>query len=271
MALHDAADKLGIVIPLRPTATAKMIMVDSDLKIFAEKVQHQGRVLYVLLDEMQAPVLASLPLDALSFVRKFKRIVQKVSPFGRVACTGSAVLTLLSQITRVHPNGFELWGATTRVRPGDLPASPAARAITTELCSHYFPNSGSMDPSKVHEALTECSATAARPALVTHLLYRSESVDDFKTAFDGVTWKLLNESETDAAKALELADMTLRKSLRCLAEGSMVLTSAELDPFKRDLCEVIGEAHGGGLQAPYSDLFLRRLSPDGLLLVRDTD
>jgi hypothetical protein len=30
-----------------------------------------------------------------------------------VVCTGSAVLTLLSQITGIHPNGFELWGATS--------------------------------------------------------------------------------------------------------------------------------------------------------------
>jgi hypothetical protein len=273
MALFYAAAELDIVIPLRLTATAKVNMVDSDMKIFAEKVHDQGRVLCVLLDEMQAPVPASksLPSDVLLFVSTIKRIVQKVSPFGRVACTGSAVLTLLSQINRVHPDGFELWGATRRVRLGDLPAPRAARAITEELCCHFFPDPGSIDSSKVYKAPTDCSATAARPALVSHLLHRSESVDDFKTAFDDVTRKLLTESETDAAKALDLADMTLRKSLRCLADGSILLTSAELDPFKRQLCEVIGEAYGGGLQAPYPDLFKRLLSPDGLLLVRNTD
>ena len=53
-----------------------------------------------------------------------------------------------------------------------------------------------MDSSKVYEALTDCSATAKRQALVTHLLNRSESVGDFKTAFDDVTRKLLSESET---------------------------------------------------------------------------
>jgi hypothetical protein len=128
-----------------------------------------------------------------------------------------------------------------------------------------------MDASKSYTALTDCSATAARQALVTHLLNRSESVDDFKTAFDDVTQKVLTESETDATEALDLADMALWKSLRCLADGSILLTSTELDPFKRQLCEVIGEAHGGGLQAPYPDLFKRWLSPDGLLLVRDTN
>jgi deoxyribose-phosphate aldolase len=98
-ALHYAAAKLDIVIPLHATDEDKAIMVDSDMKIFAEKMHDQGWVLHVLLDEMQATVLASLPSDALLFVstiKRIKRIVQKVSPFDRVACTGSAVLTLLS-------------------------------------------------------------------------------------------------------------------------------------------------------------------------------
>jgi hypothetical protein len=74
-ALHYAAAKLDIVIPLRATDEDKAIVVDFDMKIFAEKMHDQGWVLHVLLDEMRAPVLASLPSDALLFVSTIKRIV----------------------------------------------------------------------------------------------------------------------------------------------------------------------------------------------------
>jgi hypothetical protein len=74
-ALHYAAAKLDVVIPLCATNENKAIVVDFSMKIFAEKMHDQGRVLHVLLDEMQAPVLASLPSDALLFVSTIKCIV----------------------------------------------------------------------------------------------------------------------------------------------------------------------------------------------------
>ena len=199
----------------------------------AKFVHAEGGELWLLFDELQAPIVASTPAGALHFVYVIKRAVELCSPFARIVGTGSGMVSLLSAVRAAAPNGFALWDAISHVSLGREPPAPVALAMAKRILASYarsrcWPEdfAALLTPQRACDKLARDAhgeLTSPRPALVAYL---AGLVGDAKggapsavleEAVCALLLKVKAESLVDTATALIRMQPELRTWLRVLS------------------------------------------------------
>jgi hypothetical protein len=202
---------------LAPPPSALSSLPDVALQL-AEHVHAEGGELWLLFDELQAPVVASAPADAAFFVNKFKRVVEQCSHVARIVGTGRGMVSLLTAVRGSAPNGFALWDAVCHVTLGREPRAPAALAMAERILeararAHRWPPAfvALLTPRRACDELAlgaHGELTSPRPALVAFLCGlvgdarggAPEAV--LERAVGAVLSKLESESVADTVTAL---------------------------------------------------------------------
>lgn len=218
--------------PLPPPPSALASLPDVALRL-AEHVRAEGGELWLLFDELQAPVVASTPADAAFFAKKFKRTVELCAPFARIVGTGSGMVSLLTAVRGSAPNGFALWDAVSHVSLGREPRAPAALAMAERILAararaHRWPPAFAvlLTPQRACAELAlgaHGELTSPRPALVSYLCGlvgdarggAPEAV--LERAMGAVLRKVEAESVADTVTALTRMRPEQRSWLRVLA------------------------------------------------------
>lgn len=283
------AHEAGLELHLPPAAGA-LGELPYVAEALARRIAERGGTLWLLLDELQAPLVASPPALASRFIVQLKMLVELCAPFARIVGTGSGMVTLLTALRAAAVNGFAIWDAISHVRVGREPDSRAALAMATRILESYGTRwpaavAANVTPALVVGLLATQGAfaplTSARPALVAFLAATMgdalagapEAV--FEKATRAVLAKLERESARDAASALVHARPALRRFLRALASGQA--TQLERDAlaaslegrlaldFAELLCEE--DAQPARLLPPYGALMQTMLTRGGELAV----
>lgn len=160
-AVRASAWDFGFDIALLPThGEAALADFARVMRDFANGIAAAGGELILLLDEVQAPVIAAASrTDAIHFASQLKSIHRDCRATSRIAITGSSMIAFLDAVRVLGPNGYSLWGAMTRVHLGATPApvlplpwptpsSAAARTHDPQLLSR--PSSGQAASSACH-------------------------------------------------------------------------------------------------------------------------
>lgn len=245
------AKTLGLVLDIPDTPADCLLVLGETMEQFATLVADAGGELVVLLDEvqvsrrcdsalfkrrsilpatqlllfrllfllliLQAPILrAATPADAEQFAATLKRVATGVCKQGRLALTGSGMVTLLTTLRNVPANWYLFWSALSRVHLGATPTREAAIAIAGPILAARAGNwpeaaKASTTPEVVVDMLTSRhpGVTSARPALVAHLadLMQTAGVGEPRSirafALSDLVSKLQYETQADAAVALE--------------------------------------------------------------------
>lgn len=252
----------------RPKGKGLLILPSVALQA-AQAVQRAGGVLWLLLDELGAPTVASTPAGASAFTQQLKALVEQCSPHSRTVGAGSGVVALLTA-TRAA-DSLALWDAVTHVGLGREPAPPAALAMAEGTLAAY----ATMWPPAVARAVTPqavlaqlaCSAhdqrTSPRPALVACLAALmgdartpgSSSEQLLAAAVRALLRKLRVECEHDAAVALERMTVQQRKALCALAVKGQFLHVR--DQATADLAALLCEASSPPRLLPPLGAFLK--------------
>ena len=255
-------------------------------RVAAAVAQHthaSGGELWILLDELGAPLVASTPSDAEEFTGQLKSLVLQCCPYARIVGTGSGMLALLAAIRDARPNGYALWDAAAHVSLGRTPRSAAAAlAMAQGLHASYAAQwplgvARVLTPERVLGALAPCARhgelTSPRPALVAYLLSllgdaRSGECGEalLARAQQVMVDKLQEESLVDTAVALQRLTLRQVRALRALAEpggGRLPEASDRMALFARLLCEESPPQ----LMAPYSALLRSWVTRGGRVTV----
>jgi hypothetical protein len=242
----------------------------------AERVHERGGELWLLLDELGAPIVASTLSGASRFTEQLKELVGRCSPFARLVGTGSGMLALLTAINAASPNGWMLATAMPRVHLGREPSPPAAMAMAQGILAahaHQWPPvvAPAMSPQAVLALLAHSAHgghTSPRPALVAYLAsivvftQRDSAKEVLEAAMEVLLAKLRLESARDTATALLRMPMSLRKALRTLAVLGRLPDepSSGVAHFIMQLCETGPPLR---LLPPYNALVRSWIAPDG--------
>ncbi len=241
-----------------------------------------GGELWLLFDELGAPIVASTPAGASRFTQRLKTMVELCSLHARTVGTGSSMVALLTAIRAARPNGFVLWDAITHVSLGREPAPPLALAMAEGILAAY----ATLWPPAVARTATPqavlaqlaCSAhdqyTSPRPALVACLAtlmgdaraLGSSPEKLLAAAVRALLRKLREESVRDTAVALERMSVQQRKALRVLAVLGLLPDPRDeaIVDFVALLCE---EGTPPKLLPPYGALLSSWVSRDGSLAI----
>ena len=261
---------------------------------------------------LQAPVVAAAtPADAKAFAITLKHIVANMWRHGgRLAFTGSGIMTLLSTLRAVPPNDFMLWDSVIRVHLGATPSYDNAIVMARHIFAarmHHLPDKliDIVTPTAAVDLLSSQTATAAllitapRPALLAYLfdlacMDHGDSGGVLNRAIEKLVEKLMVESRGDAAAALTSMSSELRVCLHSLAHsGSGAILSDLVAPLPgassfRELllalCEPVPAAALAGagtgtptlperrmrLMPPYGALLNSMLGENGAVLVTMT-
>ena len=226
------AGRIGIAMEAQPPRPGSFLDAMPRLAaLAAERVHERGGELWLLLDELGAPIVASTLSGASRFTEQLKDLVGRCSPFARLVGTGSGMLALLTAINAASPNGWVLASAMPRVHLGREPAPPAALAMAQGILAAHarqWPTvvAPAMSPQAVLALLAHSAHgghTSPRPALVAYLatIVVSTQLDSAEEVLEGamevLLAKLRSESARDTATALLRMPMSLRKALRALA------------------------------------------------------
>jgi hypothetical protein len=288
------AASVGLSLP--PPTNAPMNALNrlpALLRQLAEYVHSEGGELWLLFDELQAPIIASTPRGASTFIYVLKRAVELCSPFARIVGTGSGMVSLLSAVRRAAPNGFALWDAVSHVTLGREPPAPAALAMAERIVASHarlrrWPQglAALLTPQRACAELARGAhgeRTSPRPALVAYLAglvggglgdaRGGEPEFVLKRAVRHVLLKLDDESLRDTVAGLLQLQPSLRMWLRALAvqgpatpllrqqlEGSYNFKGEAHLEFAALLCEASVPAR---LLPPYGALLRRLVTRDG--------
>ena len=131
--LLSFSNSLGIAAK-KPEDPATFCLA-STARALAKRVHEDGGQLWLLLDELGAPVVASTPGEARAFIQLFKDTLSAISPFARTVATGSGMVSLLKGVMDSAVNGYVLWEACrmfvwgrSRAPPWRLPWRSACTA-----------------------------------------------------------------------------------------------------------------------------------------------
>ena len=299
--LHSFSLSLGIPLARPVEGDRAMWVLPGAALTLARRIHKDGGQLWLLFDELGAPVVASKPKEAEAFVQLFKDALKATAPYARTVATGSGMVSLLQAFSGAAPNGFTLWGATCHVRVGQEPRPALALAMAQRLHSAY---ASSWPPGfKEHitpQRLLDCLAheghsglTSPRPSLLAYLasfvegLAAGTPAEALRMALDMVLSKLRTESQRDAAIGLERMSLVDRQALRELAVRGVPPTGFLLSSIADLLCEDewlelqaprevaagVGPTAGQPRPAlrrllpPYGSLLRRWVRPDGLLSI----
>ena len=242
---------------------------------------HQaGGELWLLLDELGAPIVASTPSAADEFTHQLKALVGCCTPYARIVGTGSGMLSLLTAIRAARPNGFALWDAMAHMSLGRQPSAPAALAMAQGLHASY----SARWPAAVAREITaerllavlarsaHGEVTSSRPALMAHLLSLLGDASSgeppqalLASAQQAMLVKLQEESLQDAAVALQRMTLRQARQLRALAVegGRLPEASDRMARFAGLLCE----GSPPQLMPPYATLLRSLVTPSGRVTV----
>ena len=248
----------------------------------ARVVQRAGGELWLLLDELGAPIVASTPAGASAFTQQLKTMVELCSLHARTVGTGSGMVALITAIRAARPNGFVLWDAIAHVSLGREPAPPAALAMAEGILAAY----ATKWPPAVARAITPRAVlaqlarsahdqhTSPRPALVACL---ASLVGDARAAgsspegllaaaLRALLRKLREESVRDTAVALERMTVQQRRALRALAVLGLLPDAR--DEATADFVALLCEAGTPPqLLPPYGILLRSWVAADGSLSI----
>ena len=285
VSLTDFARALRI--PLQERSPVPLVVFPHVIEELARGIHARGGVLWLLLDELQAPIVASTPAQAGYFMEKFKTAVRLASPCARVVGTGSSMLSLLATIRGMPSNGFALWDAVAHVSVGREPPPRAALAMAARIVAAYgaaWPAAAKafLTPQRFVDALARDAhgeLTSARPALLAYMAglcgnaQRGTPEEVFESATRALTLKLAEESTRDAVLALTRLRLHELLGLRALAVSGAPLagftaqprTAQAFDAFAALLCEA--GAPPTRLLPPYGALFRAWITAAGKLAV----
>ena len=253
----------------------------------ARGIHARGGVQWLLLDELQAPIVASTPAQAGYFMVQFKSAVRLASPCARVVGTGSSMVSLLATIRGMKPNSFALWDSVAHVSVGREPPPRAALAMAARIVAAYgaaWPAAAKafLTPQRFVDALARDAhgeLTSARPALVAYMAglcgdaQRGTPEGVFERATRALTLKLAEESTHDAVLALTRLRLHELLGLRALAVSGVPLAgftaqpraAQAFDAFAALLCEA--DAPPTRLLPPYGALFRAWITTEGRVAV----
>jgi len=242
--------------------------------------------------QLQAPLLVSKTVEeGQLWMSALKRIVAAVSPVGRVAWTGSAMVTFLNHVRMLPTNGFRLMVHVRFVQLGGTPSVGAATAMAAALGRAYA--DAKAWPDRVQQLLgtdaivQKLQATAtggllsARPALVSHVLglmgdARRGSADAvLDAAVSEAQSKLRAESRSDFTTALGHLEMSadIKQGLFELGKGDQRrLDELQLGDMVTKMFSLLCEPSVGSKQRlllpPYAAFIKECLNEDGDVIVR---
>ena len=273
-----------------PPASAALSEMPYVAEALARRVAEEGGVLWLLLDELQAPLVASQPALASRFVVQLKMLIELCAPLARTVGTGSGMVTLLTALRSAPVNSFAIWNAIAHVRVGREPTAAAALVMASRIVAAYSTRwpaavSAAVTSHRIVDFLAARGSaeplTSARPALVAFLAASMGDARDgspdavFKDAVGTVFAKLEHESVRDAASALAHARPALRRYLRALATGQSAqserdaLAASREGQLALDFAELLCEedAEPARLLPPYGALIRAMITRSGALAV----
>ena len=280
----------GVALAYPPQGGGGLNRLTSTVAALARALWARGRLLWVLLDELGAPLVASTPAAASLFVDTLKLTLGACCSCARFVATGSGMLTLLEGLRAASVHGFVLSAALVPISLGREPPAPVAAAMAQRIVEAYAQRWAArgdaaehLTPARLLDALARgahCGTTSPRPALLAFLADSLGSVRKgspaaaLEAALRCVLGKLREECEADAAVALGRLPLRARQLLRALAdEGSHLPLPALQQHFKgvaflgamvETLCEGDSPAR---LMPPYGALLRSWVSPSGVLAV----
>jgi hypothetical protein len=244
------AQSLGLSLPLPHLPSGALSCFPDLLEKLAKHVHARGGELWLLFDELQAPIVASTPAGASAFVYQFKTAVGLCSPFARIVGTGSGMVSLLTAVRDSAPNGFALWDAVAHVSLGRDPPAPVALAMAERILaararSSLWPRdfAALLTPRRACDELARDAhggeLTSPRPALVAYLAGLAGNAQSgtpeavLKAAVASVLRKVRDESEADTITALIRMRPEVRMWLRALAaqDKQMLATQQRLSGY----------------------------------------
>ena len=281
----------GLGIPLaRPEGAAADCLPDV-AQALAERVYEEGGQLWLLFDELGAPVVASSASEARAFMQLFKDTLTATSAKARTVATGSGMVSLLKAMADAAVNGYTLWGSATHVCVGHEFRPPLALSIAQRLHSVYAPSwppavRAHVTPQRLLDSLAfgaHAGLTSPRPALLAFLASRLRDANPGSPAevlrwgLQDALFKLSTESRGDAAVGLERMLPAERKALRELAVHGILPAHYPLSGFANVLCEDDWAAVAAAtlppqtlqrrLLPPYGQLLGSWIRPDGWLSI----
>jgi hypothetical protein len=292
----------GLGIPLeRPVNATTADALPEVAAALAASLDARGEELWLLLDEVGAPIVAPPAPEAAAFVQLFKDTLAATTLYARTVATGSGMVSLLKAFASARPNGFTLWGAAAHLRVGQEPPPAQALAMAQRLHAAYAPTWPAavmahvtpqlMVSSLAYEA--HAGLTSPRPALLAFLARRLRDYsggappEALRKGLSEVLAKLRTESCSDAAVGLERMSLQDRQGLLSLAMHGVSPTAHPMS----DIAELLSEDEGGAaalaeergaaaaasaaaaapalrrLLPPYASLLRRWIRPDGWLCV----
>jgi hypothetical protein len=289
--LHSFASEQGIVLPM--SAGAASDHLPRAAEALAEGIHHAGNKLWLLFDELGAPIVASSELEAVRFVQLFKDMLNATHTRAGTVATGSGMVALLKAVAEARVNGFCLWNAALHLRVGQEPAPAVVLAMAQRLHSAYAPSwhpsvRAFVTPQLLVDSLAfeaHAGLTSPRPALLAFLagslcsscwtVPDGSGEQALQIGTESVLGKLEAESRGDAALGLERMLPSELKELRLLAEHGVLPKDFRLARFAAVLCEeqVVPKGPGGEAQEGQQQLLappaaMKLLPPYGHLLQR---
>ena len=297
-ALAVFAQAVGVPLPVAAATsalsegTAAIDLFPFAVRQLAHAIHDAGGELWIMIDELQAPLIASTPDDAQRFAEQLKKMVEACVGKARVVGAGSGMATLLAALRDTAPNGFIMWEVVERITLGREPPAPVALAMAERIVSAYatqWPEAlaSYVTPSRVVASIAHDATagyTSPRPALVAFLASlvsagasaRPEAA--LARALKSVLLKLEKESKLDCAIALTRTSAQDAKWLRDLADPGS--TSAQLLAVRReleerdlsgwatvDLADQLCEEGGLRLLPPYGAWLCQLVTREGFVMV----
>lgn len=282
--LNALAKQLGCPTFDDPPESA-LSMFPRRVQELAESISMRNGQLWVLLNEVQSPVLASTPQETARFTEVLKKVVERCAGHAKVGVTGRGMFSLMDAVRNHYVNGFSLWTSSKRISVGSSYNVATATAIAKALKAVHAPALPVTPAQLVHDVGLDGRApglTSARPALMAYLLQASNAhlLQKPAAAYDlgwaDVVGKLNFESTRDTARGLIYMVREARDFLLQLAERPV----ATLDPDSasaadlglHDFVNALSEQSGGtgktqSLQAPYPALLKAWILPGGDLAI----
>ena len=292
----------GLGIPLeRPAGVGTAQALPVVAAALAARLHDRGEKLWLLLDEVGAPIVASPAREADAFVQLFKDTLAATCTCARTVATGSGMVSLLKAFSAAAPNGFTLWGAAAHLRVGQEPPPAQALAMAQRLHAAYAETWPAAVRAYVTPQLLVGSLahgahrglTSPRPALLAFLASRLSDQDSaaappqaLRKGLADVLAKLQTESWRDAAVGLERMSLADRQGLLKLAMHGIAPTAHPMSDIADLLSEDVGglaalQGEGGAAAAgaeacpapprrllpPYAGLLCRWVRPDGWLCI----
>ena len=274
------ARSLGITIA---PAEDPRVLFPVLLEEFAQRVDEEGGTLWLLLDELGAPIVGSpTPAAAATFSHLLKKMVGACSPYARIVGTGSGMVSLLRSIGDTRVNGFTFWDIITHVSLGREPSGPVALAMAERIVPTFageWPRAltEAITPQRIVDTLALSAhgeLTSPRPALVAFLASRlgnaraGEPSAALQEAVEGMLNKLREEAARDAALGLEQMEPAHRMQLRALADGRIGALAPGLRRVDDKQAALFCEEGATRLLPPYGALIRSWISGDGFCAIR---